>query len=443
MISGNTFIVEEANIALRIGGKNGVRVWIGGCAQRLTLNKTLTEAERQIPGRRFTEVDHVDEAHAIEIENVWLQDTAPLDPIMPELERGRVYTLVISWKDGETGYFNKRTYYGVTGQAQRVGPEALQNLTYRAQRMVEWAADDLEVVYVDGAQKLILYSYNAETAGWVERHPDREDLVPALAEIKTSAAKLEIFIANRRALLADSNGVAVKRLSAAGFNKLSVQPRLEFWVLGVTCATLTQEGWLAVGNAFESPSTAALAAAAADGFPLAGEGDPYGVLGEGGLYALGILETLNLTPEVFHVDGVTRVSLYTHDSETAAWTRTAAAAVPALGEIVVGATGVEIFIDGVKALRADDAAGGVAVNGIEPRAVVDAISPRLEFELGGQVVASLSKSGLIGVEDTFELETEELAAIEDAFFLTDEGDVRRAAINAAGLHAEVILEETP
>lgn len=131
---GNPFVVEEAEIFLYLS--DNTAVWIGGCANNLSPNKELTEHVVEQQGEIFGTVKHVNEAHTIEIENVWLLDTSGGSG-MPRIERDIFYAMVIIWYDYDTDNFVKFTYYGVTGRSQKIGERALQNLVYRAQSRFE------------------------------------------------------------------------------------------------------------------------------------------------------------------------------------------------------------------------------------------------------------------------------------------------------------------
>ena len=284
-MSGNAFIIEEANITLRTGDENGLEYWIGGCANNLSLNKEFQERPIETPGQPYSEADHENESHVIEMENVWLMKTDGPDlPLMPFMQRGQAYALVIEWRDRETGYQNKRTYRGVTWRAQKVGSQAMQNVTFRAQSMAEYAGFET-VYYVSGRIRTPIYRYNpgTETFTMVGEGDD----VTGLGEIRRSSGKVEIFVEGVLALRADADGVAVDALRAIGTTTVPIPPRLEF-LLDSRVATVTKEGELVAGNLYEDD---ALFAAAKGMIFKDSEGVRRMVFGNDGAYVPWIAET--------------------------------------------------------------------------------------------------------------------------------------------------------
>lgn len=241
---GTPFIIEEADIRLKVGDEDGVEVWIGGCAQNLTLTDEFQEQAIEMPGKAFGEVQHVNESHVIEIENVWLMKTDGPDlPIMPIMQRGRVFALVIDWVDEETRNQNRRTYQGVTWRAQRVGSQAMQNVTFRAESLAEYPGFET-VYYVNGLRVVPVYRYHPATQSFTLLDDT------GLAEIRKSPGKVEILVENVRALLADADKVLINTLQAWGITTVPVSPRLEF-VLNSRVASLTKAGDLVAGNCYE------------------------------------------------------------------------------------------------------------------------------------------------------------------------------------------------
>ncbi|HEX4630018.1 MAG TPA: hypothetical protein VH188_03565, partial [Chthoniobacterales bacterium] len=138
MGSGNPFTILEAEIAFTFGSDPIVPLWAGGCAEEISLNDEYKEQTLEYPGLPNSGVKHVDETHLIDIGNLWLANLDGSVPVMPNVVRNQVYTLVIVWFDEETGYFAKRTYYEVTARSQRVRTPN-QSLSYRAALMIDLA----------------------------------------------------------------------------------------------------------------------------------------------------------------------------------------------------------------------------------------------------------------------------------------------------------------
>lgn len=277
---GTPFILEEATIRLKVGDENGEEVWIGACAQGLTLSSDLEERKIQIPGQRFTEVDHEDESHVIEIENVWLMKTDGPDlPVMPLMQRNRLFALVIDWTDEESGNQNRRYYQNVTWRAQRVGDRAMQNITFRASALAEYPGFET-VYYISGSKVIPVYRYHPTT----QTFTSLDDT--GLAEIRKSAGKVEIFIEDVRALLADADRVLINSLQAWGITTVPVSPRLEF-LLNSRVASLTRAGDLIAGNCYEDDALFA----AADGLVFKdGDGAKRLVFGATGAFMAGLEE---------------------------------------------------------------------------------------------------------------------------------------------------------
>jgi hypothetical protein len=249
---GTPFIIEEADIRLKIGDENGEEVWIGGCAKGLKLNGEFEDRPIEIPGDPFAEVQQVNENHTIEMENVWLMKTDGPDlPIMPLMQRGRVFVLVIDWVDEESGNQNRRVYQGVSWRAQRIGEVAMQNVTFRAKAMAEYPGFET-IYYVSGLKVVPVYRYHPTT----ETFTSLDDT--GLAEIRPATGKVEIFIDNVRALLADADKVLIDQLQAWGITTVPISPRLEF-VLNSRVASLTQAGELVAGNCYEDDAMFAAA----------------------------------------------------------------------------------------------------------------------------------------------------------------------------------------
>jgi hypothetical protein len=242
---GIPFVIEEADIQLLVDS-NRQKVWLGGCAQNLVLTDEFTEAVLQRPGRKFGQVKHVDEQHTIEIESVWLlNDDALQEPAMPRIERGQVYRLIITWTDEDTHETNRRTYLGVTGRAQRVGANAFQNLTFRAEQMFENADPDA-VESIDGQFREQIYSYNELTQQFTATSAD----VPTYAELRKSSNKVEVYIGGVLCAQFDVNGLTCRGLRAAGYTSIRHSPRLEFR-LASRVFTVTAQGEVIAGNVFE------------------------------------------------------------------------------------------------------------------------------------------------------------------------------------------------
>lgn len=282
MGASNTFIVEEAQIAVTLGSDSGVKVWIGACAQKLTLTDEFAEVALQYHGEPFEEVKHVNESHKIEIENVWLLDTSIAPPIIPLIRRGQVLNMVIVWQDADTGFWNKRTYFNATGQIQRIGEAGFQNLNYRAQRMIPEAGKDEfdlqpsainQVIYVDGSNRTPLYNFNPETHTYI---PIDVSLIPSLAEIRQVTGDTFIDIAGVNKLGATTDDLDVAQIIAQGTTVIDESPRLEFW-LNSRVGSLTASGKLVVGNVVETNDP--------ESDPNAFTFGPSSYLGVTGLYA--------------------------------------------------------------------------------------------------------------------------------------------------------------
>jgi hypothetical protein len=206
-------------------------------------------------------------------------------PVMPKIERGQVYNMVVVWFDEDTLAWNKRTYSGVMGRSQRVGSDAFQNLSFRAKRMVEISGfgtkPDLvpiayaAVVYVNGNQKVTLYTYDVNT-GVFTATPDRTD---AFGKILVSADKVEIFIEGVLVATADATSMRMESIEAIGATYADSDPHLEFY-LDSRVASLSKSGGLFAPSINEDD----VGLASATGFVLAAAAR-YAVLTRQGVYA--------------------------------------------------------------------------------------------------------------------------------------------------------------
>jgi hypothetical protein len=289
---GNPFVIEEADIAFYKEGTTE-QYWLGGCAQTLRLRKELTEFLSEVPGARYGRTFHVNEAHSIEIENVWLMKNDAVPFLMPEIPRNQRLTMVIVWLDEETGFWTKRTYYGVTAREQIVSGGPMQNLTLRAEYYVaesgegEFSLDPtsgaMAVLYVDGESRIALYSYAAEVFTALAT-----EWIPSLAEITVVADSVSVKIGGVLVLRATVDELSMKILDAAGGTSSSISPRLEFRIGDHLFFSLTKDGALIPGNAFELG-----ALPTNDGFAFKdGSGNRLAVIAHDGVHAAQLGEVL-------------------------------------------------------------------------------------------------------------------------------------------------------
>jgi hypothetical protein len=245
--TGNPFVIQEADIRLYFDGDDGRKVWLGGCAERLTLTDEFEETVEKRPGVPFGRRKHTDESHSIEIELVWLLgNELAQEPQMPRIARGQVYKLVIEWKDQETGLSNRRTYLGVTGKAQRIADtNTFTNITYSAEQMFENSEPDA-VDYVNGHFREQLYAYDEATDSFSVTSGD----VPGYGELRVSSDKIEVFIEGTLCARFDAAGIWCHELHAAAYTRLLHSPRLEFR-LANRVFTITKRGEFVVGNITE------------------------------------------------------------------------------------------------------------------------------------------------------------------------------------------------
>lgn len=123
-------IIFEADIQL-ISVTNGEQ-YFGACAENITLTDEYEQRKVEYPGVATTKRKKTDESHTIEIGNLWLIDLTVDPPVIPDLDPGDLYRLIIEWTDLDTGYKAKRTYEGVTLRGDRITTPN-QNLTFDAE----------------------------------------------------------------------------------------------------------------------------------------------------------------------------------------------------------------------------------------------------------------------------------------------------------------------
>jgi hypothetical protein len=302
MSEGNPFVVFEAEVYVTVEGSDAglAEVWLGGCAERIVMNIEPDETLVEFHGHPFRTTHHGEEKHTIDLTNVWLLDINSTTPVgamgMPRLRRNQRMTMVILWQDDDTGYWNKRVYFGVTWRGQRINELPLQEIPLRAERMVERSgllnADTnptalAEVVFFGGslAAPIPIYAYDLAAGTFILADPS----LTALAEIVAASGAVNITVDGTAALRADADGVFVNDFEAMGSpNRQSgSDPRIEFQINGIVAASLTSSGLLAVGNAFEVDDLSGIESA----FVLADDANTSrAVIGPKGLYALGVSE---------------------------------------------------------------------------------------------------------------------------------------------------------
>lgn len=252
-------------------------VYLGGCAEQVVMNLTLTPRRLEYHGMRYASEHHDDEEHAIDLKNVWLHDKSMAVPRMPG-GRGRNvrYALVIVWQDREYDAWTKRTYYGATSHGQTIDDSTYQTLKFHAEYLVESCGllstgdpSDLPGVtgavrYIDDAGIVDLYNYDADTASFTAID---ESLLAGRAEIQFASGSAEILFEGVPALYAVPSHTNVTEIVAVGATILDQVPRLEFWLLQNRVASLGADGTLAVVNFREgaNPNTADFEFRDADG----------------------------------------------------------------------------------------------------------------------------------------------------------------------------------
>lgn len=117
----------------QVGESGDVEKFIGGCAEKITMNSEYDQRKIEYPGVATPKRKKVGEAHTVEIENLWLLDTNAHE--LPDIDPDLLYRLEINWTEDATFSHASRIYEGVTLRGDRVTLPA-QNLTFDAETRV-------------------------------------------------------------------------------------------------------------------------------------------------------------------------------------------------------------------------------------------------------------------------------------------------------------------
>jgi hypothetical protein len=123
------FILDDATVNLYPAGPDGRTVtgsalWIGACAETLTLSSRLEGVRFAATGARHASMHHLDEQHEIRINRLWVLRRHDLHDY--KLERNQRYVMEIVWREitrsPVTGLVTldewyRNTYYGVTARS--------------------------------------------------------------------------------------------------------------------------------------------------------------------------------------------------------------------------------------------------------------------------------------------------------------------------------------
>lgn len=272
----NPFLLLEAQVAFFLDAGNGgagARLWMGGEAERLTMNRSYKERLFYRPGEPYGRSYAEDEDHEIVIENLWSEELGGKQ--MPQVERNARMILVIVWFDREVGAWAKRTYFGLTSRNQNIVGEIRaatnQALRLRAEHLVEEAGQIIHPSMTPGTAWGGVVCHVGAGGSPVEQIGvlGADGVIQAaagFAYLAYAGGALQIGAA----AVASPGGFACTSIIATGgsFPTDNGQARFEFISGGRRLASLGEDGVLYVPDAFEatgSPAGAVFTAKLPDG----------------------------------------------------------------------------------------------------------------------------------------------------------------------------------
>jgi hypothetical protein len=256
----------EADIAVYLSDASGNTVggaspiWLGGTPSKSNFSDGFKEEEANISGQPGVNIQHLEETHGIELENVWMaRADQPVGGVVPVevlgLDRNQFYSIAIIWTDEETGVWVKRVYYGVKLPELSMSTEnqvMAQKMKFEGGTMLQTAGTPQQapdegvalygrVQYVNTlGQATDIYTYDFGTRVFSPVGGG----VPGNS-VGWDGTENEITVAGMVALIVTEAGqVQVEQLSAGGtYNN---PPRLDFYAGASRIASVSAAGVLAV-----------------------------------------------------------------------------------------------------------------------------------------------------------------------------------------------------
>ena len=232
-------------------GNAFLQEWMGGIAENLTLTETPKERILERSGAARGQARHEEVEYGIEWESLWLHNGTA----MPRIGRNVRLVAVIVWQEEESGAWNRRTYYGVTGRSQRIQTSPMFTESLRAEEMAEDTGMGVAptgpgspralVRYCDGFEMLDVAACALDTGVWTPL-ADAGD-APVALDFST-AGEVVISIRGAAAMGADAEGVWANELVEFSGTPTGLRgARAEFWIGLARLAVLTADGKLLCG----------------------------------------------------------------------------------------------------------------------------------------------------------------------------------------------------
>ena len=300
----------EADIAVYLSDASGnvaagaAPVWLGGTPSKSNFSDGFKQEEANISGQPGVNIQHLEETHGIELENVWMaRADQPVDGVIPVevlgLDRNQFYSIAIIWTDEETGVWVKRVFYGVKlpelsmstenqVMAQKMkfeGGTMLQTAGTAQQMPNEGVAIYGRVLFVNAlGQATDIYNYDFGTRVF-------SPVPPGISgdSVGWDGSESEITVAGMVALIVTEAGqVQVEQLTAIGGTYNSA-PRLDFYAGASRIASVSAAGVLAATSFHETHADPGLPL----GFALVdGDGNWLATIDATGVYAPSIADSL-------------------------------------------------------------------------------------------------------------------------------------------------------
>jgi hypothetical protein len=299
----------EADIAVYLSDASGnvapgaAPVWLGGTPSKSNFSDGFKQEEANISGQPGVNIQHLEETHGIELENVWMaRADQPVDGVIPVevlgLDRNQFYSIAIIWTDEETGVWVKRVFYGVKLPELSMTTEnqvMAQKMKFEGGTMLQTAGTAQQVpdegVSIYGRVQFVnalgqatdICTYDFGTKVFSPVGGVSGDLVG------WDGSESEITVAGIVALIVTEAGqVKVEQVNAIGGTYNSA-PRLDFYAGASRIASVSAAGVLAATSFQETHADPGLPL----GFALVdGDGNWLATIDATGVYAPSIADSL-------------------------------------------------------------------------------------------------------------------------------------------------------